>query len=300
MKPKIFLIFLAIFLGCSAVFAQSQIQLLSGLEGGTYNQLANDIKNISKLQINVYTSSGALDNYNQLIGNTPVNVTFLQYDVLLTAVAFDSKIKDYLRILLPLFLDEEIHLITLKDSKIKSLKDLKLKKVGIGAPTQGTNVTAKTIKNKTGLIWTDVEIPSSEALDALLKGEIDAFFYVGGMPVAALQAYSNQAQGKIKLVPIKDKRLKDIYTPKVIKAKTYAWQEKDVATFSVATVLVLNTQKSNPDFLKDIEILYWEIRDNVAKLQSQGHPKWKDVYYQNSEINWPYFYIPPKSDKSVQ
>ncbi len=270
----------------------AQIQIISGLEGGTYDQFSNDIKKITELPIEISTSGGALDNYNKLVADNAFNITFLQFDVLLAEELINPKIRENIRILLPLFLDEEIHLITKIDAPIKSIKDLELKKVGVGARTQGTNITASTIKNRTGINWTDVEIHSNESYEALMNGDIDAFFYVGGAPVSILNELD--CNGKIKLVPIKHKALKSINAKKKISACTYKWQKKTIKTYSVSTLMVLNVSKSSKDFKKEVEKLYFDIKENVSKLQEIGHPKWKDVYYENADINWPYYYIPEK------
>jgi len=273
---------------------KSQIQIVSGMEGGTYNQLTHDIQNIIELPIDIFTSEGALDNYQQLMEENGINITFLQYDVLLAEELINPRVKDRIRVLLPLFLDEEIHLIAKKDDKINSLSDLEMKKVGVGAITQGTKVTAQTIKNRTGINWEDVEISSNESIEALMNGDIDAFFYVGGAPISFLQTISDIGLDKIKLVSIKHKKLNDIYTKAKITSGTYTWAKYDVFTYAVPTLMVINISKISDDFKQDVERLYFGIKSNVNKLQTEGHPKWKDVYYENTTINWPYYYIPEK------
>jgi uncharacterized protein len=278
-----------------AVFStpvSAQLEIVSGLEGGTYFHLANDFRKVSSVPMNIYTSKGSVDNFEQLMGANNINITFMQYDVLVMQGILNSKIREKVRILLPLFIDEEIHLITSKSSKIKTIKDLRFKRVGVGLPSQGANITARNIKEKLGLVWTDVEIHSNECFQALQEGKIDAYFYVGGAPVEALQAFGAEAKDKIKLVTISDKRLKGTYQPRVIKKGTYPWQEKDVKTIVVPTLLVVNLEKLNADMKVQIEQLYRDITNNVKKLQAEGHPKWKVVYYQNAELNWPYYYIP--------
>jgi len=37
-----------------------------------------------------------------------------------------------------------------------------------------------------------------------------------------------------------------------------------------------------------------DINANIQKMQSEGHPKWKDVYYRNQDIDWPYYYVRAK------
>ena len=268
--------------------SQAQIKLISGLEGGTYNQMATDISKHSSQPVEVLTSNGSMDNFHQLMKDNDINIAFMQYDVLLANKLLDSKLKDKIRVLFPLFLDEEIHLIAKKGSKIKNIKDLEGMKVGIGTPEQGTHVTALTIKDKTGIGWDDVEIGSNEAYEALLNGEIDAYFYVGGMPISSLKDLADTAQ--IQLVNIKHKSLKDIYRAKKIKKGTYKWQTKTVKTYAVPTLIVVKIQGMELYYEKAVNQFLTDIKANIPKMQQDGHPKWQEVYYQNQVIDWPYYY----------
>ncbi|MCK5857298.1 MAG: TAXI family TRAP transporter solute-binding subunit [Bacteroidales bacterium] len=275
-----------------AMNTQAQLQLLSGLSGGTYQSLAQDIKNNSTQKINVLTSSGSVDNFNQLISNdNSINVTFLQYDVLLSHEMKTPSIRENLRVLLPLFLDEEIHLIAKKGSDITNLSDLRGKRVAVGTKGQGTFITATTIKQRTGIAWFDVEISSNDAYQALLDGVIDAYFYVGGAPVSSLSKL--HADAPIQLVNIKHKALKDIYRKKKIKSGTYAWLTKTVTTYAVPTLLVVKVENMSDDTQLKFNTLVTEVSASLKKMQSSGHEKWKDVYFKNQDIDWPYYYARP-------
>lgn len=275
-----------------SITLQAQFQLLSGLPGGTYQSLAQDIKNNSTLKINVGTSSGSVDNYNQLVSDdNSINATFLQYDVLLANELENPSIRENLRVLLPLFLDEEIHLITKKGSEISSINDLRGKRVAIGTKEQGTYITATTIKHRTGIAWFDIEISSNEAYKALIDGSIDAYFYVGGAPVSSLSKLG--ADAPIKLVSIKHTALKEIYRKKKIPSGTYAWQEKSVTTFAVPTLLVVKVKNMSNDTQVKFNTLLNDVNTNMKKMQSTGHPKWKDIYFKNQDIDWPYYYAKP-------
>ena len=289
---RVVVLFVCIIIAGLSMPAMAQLEISSGIEGGTYFHLASDFRKVSSVPMNIHTSQGSIDNFEQLMGTNKVNVTFIQYDVLVMQGIINSKIREKVRILLPLFLDEEIHLIALKDSKINSIKDLKFKRVGIGLPSQGTNITARNIKEKLGLVWTDVEIHPNEGYRALLDGKIDAYFYVGGAPAEGLQALGADAAEKIKLVKIADRRLKGTYQPRTIKKGTYVWSGKNVKTIVVPTLMIVNLEKLTPEMKAHIEQLYRDISGNMRKLQAEGHPKWKVVYYQNAEINWPYYHIP--------
>lgn len=271
---------------------EAQLQLLSGLQGGTYQSLAKDIMNNSSQKITVETSNGSVDNFNQLISDdNSINATFMQYDVLLANELKTPSIRENLRVLLPLFLDEEIHLIAKKGSGITDLSDLRGKRVAIGTKEQGTYVTATTIKQRTGVAWFDIEMSSNDAYQALLDGTIDAYFYVGGVPVSSLSKLG--ADAPIQMVNIKHKALKDIYRPKKIKKGTYAWQEKTVSTFAVPTLLVVKVKNMSDDTQLKFNTLLADVQANMKKMQDEGHPKWKDVYFKNQDIDWPYYYAKP-------
>ncbi|RUA24912.1 MAG: hypothetical protein DSY76_07315 [Bacteroidetes bacterium] len=291
-KLSIRVVFIGIILLGFAVNMQAQLQLLSGLSGGTYQSLAQDIKNHSSQKINVLTSSGSVDNYNQLISDdNSINATFLQYDVLLLNEMKTPSIRENLRVLLPLFLDEEIHLIAKKGSDITSLDDLRGKRVAIGTKDQGTYVTASIIKQRTGIAWFDVEMSSNDAYKALNDGVIDAYFYVGGAPVSSLTKLG--ADAPIQLVSIKHKALNKIYRKKKIKKGTYAWQTSTVTTYAVPTVLVVKVENMSDDTQQKFNTLLNDVTSNLKLMQTEGHEKWKDVYFKNQDIDWPYYYARP-------
>ena len=270
----------------------AQLQLLSGLPGGTYESLAKDIQKYSTQKVTVLTSAGSVDNYNQLISDdNSINATFLQYDVLLANEMKTPEIRNDLRVLLPLFLDEEIHLIAKKGSGIESLSDLRGKRVGVGTKEQGTYVTATTIKQRTGIAWEDVEISSNDAFQQLIDGKIDAYFYVGGAPVASLAKLG--ADAPIMLVNIKHKALKDIYRKKKISGGTYAWQQKSISTFAVPTLLVVKVKDMSDDTQIKFNTLLKDVEEHINEMQDNGHVKWKDVYFKNQDIDWPYYYARP-------
>ena len=293
MKKNILsLVMVSILMVIASQKSMAQISILSGLDGGTYHSLAMDIAKNTPTDVEILTSNGSVDNFNQLLEDNGIRLAFMQYDVLVMNKLLNSKLPDEIQIYYPFFLDEEVHLITRKDTKIKRIKQLKGKKVGIGTPEQGTHVTALTIKEKTGIDWEDVEIGSNEAYEALMKGEIDAYFYVGGTPIESLKKLGDTAN--IRLVKIKHKNLRDLYSVKKIAKGTYPWQRKTVTTIAVPTLIVINIKDMPLEYEKQVNQLLKEIKENMAKIQANGHPKWQDVYYQNQSIDWPYYYVRAK------
>jgi len=265
----------------------AQIKILSGVKGGSYNLLANDIKDVSEAEIEVMESEGSASNFKELINDSDIKITFLQYDVLIFYKDLEDPDKtDDVRILMPLPA-EEIHLVTLSDSPINSLKDLEGKRVAIGSPEQGTNVTAKLIKRETGIKWIDVESSFNNAFGAIMMEQADAFFFVGAAPVGKLNELSSKSKNLVKLIQIQDNRLDKIYKAVTIKKGTYSWVTKDTKTYTVRSVLAANIKKETKEDKKELKKMLKSIKKDFAKLQKEGHSKWKEIKLDFKEIDWP-------------
>ena len=233
--------------------------------------------------INIKTSGGSSDNYRQLVTNrsTNIDVTFMQFDVLLLEqlkkLKRGEKKEDNVRILLPLG-TEQIHLVTRADNDmIDNLKDLKLKRVGIGTKQSGTQVTAMCIQEITGIQWVNLEWDMEQCLKALFNGQLDAFFFVGAAPVKRLNELSSLMKYEIKLVPIEDENLLAYYSKSIIKKGTYPWLKEDINTFGVYDALVTNIQGETKEKQDNLKKLLTDIKNNIDILKKDGHPEWQEV-----------------------
>ncbi len=286
MKFKQLFIIVAIILTCS-LNSFSQLIISSGIKGGSYNLLADDFKLITDIEIELVESGGSVDNYDRLLKENDMNITFLQSDVLFYNNFEESENTRYIKVLLPLSY-EEIHLITLQDNnEINSLNDLSGKRVAIGKSTQGTNITAKLIKRLTGIEWIDVEEGFNVAFSLLISGSVDAFFFVGAAPVGKLNEFSQRTESLLKLIPIEHRKLRKIYIKTVIPAGTYDWVPNDLTTFSVASVLVKNVKNETEKSRELTEKFLTDIRDNIEILRTKGHPKWQEIRFDFNNTNWP-------------
>jgi uncharacterized protein len=98
-----------------------------------------------------------------------------------------------------------VHIITIEGSGIESLADLRGKRVSVGAPGSGTEVSAQTILGAVGITYDDFQVErlsANETADALRDGSIDAGFWSGGVPTGAVLSLAETRQ--IKLVPVTD------------------------------------------------------------------------------------------------
>jgi TRAP transporter TAXI family solute receptor len=306
----------------------AQVTILTGFQGATYFEMAKDLEKIAPPLINtastpeviqvpdpesleggtkdssiirttadttnflkVLTSDGAYYNFIKL-ERADVDVAFLQYDVLLYEEMKDLTRKfkktENIRILLSMG-SEQIHLITRRDNKnINKLSDLKGKQVGIGSSMQGTNITAKFIREKTKINWKEVEIPYDRAFRALLVGDIDAFFFVGAAPVSSLNRLSPNLKDQIKLLPVEHESLKSIYEETTMAAGTYTWLTENIKTYNIKTVLVCSVLNETPEKADMIDKFLQLVKNNLGTLQDpkKAHPNWKNVNFGQDGIEW--------------
>jgi len=292
------------------LYAQNQVPLVTGFDKGTYYEMGNDLTNVAgsiiisvdtvynedgysldvkKIPfIKLLSSKGAQYNFDRMVKDTGFMIVFMQYDVLVDEQYKDlkkySKKTDSIVMIAPLGV-EEIHLITLKENKIKTLSDLKKKKVAVGAAGMGTMVTAGFIKTQTGTDWADFNLSIKDALPALLNKQIDAFFFVGSAPVASLNGLSPTFE-KLQFVPISHPKLDPYYVKTTLPKGTYYWQKDDVQTYGVRMMLVSDLTKESKDDKANIERFIKELKNNITKLQENGHPNWKKVDFNYADIKW--------------
>jgi TRAP transporter TAXI family solute receptor len=154
-----------------------------------------------------------------------------------------------------------MHIVTVEGKGIEKVTDLKGKRVSTGAPGSGTEVMALRVIEAYGLDptkdMTRDKLGVSESAGALKDRKIDAFFWVGGLPTAAVIDLGATPGVKMKLighadaVPKMRETYGPIYVKGVIPAKTYPGQTVDVPIAVVWNLLVCN-EKMKGDVVYDI------------------------------------------------
>jgi TRAP transporter TAXI family solute receptor len=137
--------------------------------------------------------------------------------------------------------DSFVHLVVRGDSPIRRVRDLPRHRVGMGAVGSGTRVVAERILRLSGLRSGLVEISErslQQDADALADGDLDAFFFVSGLPNDAVGQLSRRTP--IRLIPLEDlveamvRRHGPEYVSGPIPASTYG------LTASTGTVSIKN------------------------------------------------------------
>src|SRR6187549_2382410 len=194
-----------------AAQAQQFFRIGTGGTAGTYypvgGMIANAVSQPGKLVATAQASNGSLANVTAVAGGN-MEAGLSQSDVATWAYtgtgAFEGKPKvTDLRMIANLY-PESIHLVVKKGSGIKSVADLKGKRVALDEPGSGTLINARMVLAAYGVKEADIKpeyIKPNQAGDKLKDGSLDAFFFVGGAPAGAIAELASGGAG-IELVPI--------------------------------------------------------------------------------------------------
>ena len=193
------------------VQAQQFFRIGTGGTAGTYypvgGMIANAVSQPGKIVATAQATNGSVANVNGVAGGA-MESGFSQSDVATWAYTgtgvYEGKPKvTDLRMIANLY-PESIHLVVKKGSGIKSVADLKGKRVALDEPGSGTLVNARTVLAAYGVKESDIKpeyIKPNQAGDKLKDGALDAFFFVGGAPAGAIAELASSGAG-IELVPL--------------------------------------------------------------------------------------------------
>jgi TRAP transporter TAXI family solute receptor len=190
-----------------------------------------------------------------------------------------SKVAD-LRLVANLY-PETIHVVARKGAGIKSVADLRGKRVSLDEPGSGTLVDARIILAAFGITEKDIKpeyLKPNQAGDKMKDGGLDAFFFVGGYPTGAISELASSGAG-IELVPVTgpevDRMLAQygFFAPDTIPANTYKGVG-DVKTIAVGAQWVTSTKQSDALIYEVVKALW---NDNTRKLLDAGHAKGKAI-----------------------
>lgn len=167
--------------------------------------------------------------------------------------------------------DSFTHLVVRADSGLGTLADLRGRRVGLGAPGSGTRVVARRLLLRDGLSPGDLRVDSGsleEAAAALRTGDLDAFFFVSGLPNEAVAALARDVP--LRLVELGDAvdDMVSAYGPEYVRgpvpAATYDLPE-GVQTVSVKNYLVVSAAMPD-DLAYAVTRLIFEAQGEVERL----------------------------------
>ena len=244
-----------------AVAQQQNIAIATGGTGGVYYPMGGGMANVlSKhlpgVEATARVTGGSVDNL-KLIGSQQSEVALTMVDAALTALKGEDKFKGNpvdVRTLMVLY-PNRMHVVSVEGRGINTMADLKGKRVSTGSPGSATEVMAFRVIEAAGLDrdkdMKRERLGVAESTNALKDGKIDAYFWVGGLPTAAVTDLGATPGVTIKLVDtagLTDKmnaKYGNLYSKGVIPAKTYPGQTADNNIAVVQNILVANAKMSD-------------------------------------------------------
>ncbi len=244
--------------------------------GGAMAEILNS--NIKGMNASAQSTGASVANINMLKDGS-IDMAIVQNDITYYAVngteMFKDKAVTNLRGIATLY-PETCQFVTLDKSGIKSIADLKGKRVAVGAAGSGAEANARQILEAYGITYNDIDaqyLSFAEGASALKDGNVDAAFLTAGFPTASVQDISSQ--NKIRLLPVDNDKAEALiakypfYTKTVVPAGTYAGFDEDVPTVSVMAMLVC-TDKVDDALGYDIAKALFTNLDRIQAAHSVG------------------------------
>ncbi|TFZ00407.1 TAXI family TRAP transporter solute-binding subunit [Ramlibacter henchirensis] len=273
--------------------AQQFFRIGTGGTAGTYypvgGMIANNVSQPGKIVVTAQATNGSLANVNAIAGGA-MESGFSQSDVATWAYtgtgAFEGKPKIAdLRMIANLY-PESIHLVTKKGSGIKTVADLKGKRVALDEPGSGTLINARMVLAAYGVKESDIKpeyIKPNQAGDKLKDGALDAFFFVGGAPAGAIAELASGGTG-IELVPLTGTQAEGLrktnpyFSVDNIAAGTY----KDVPAVQTLAVGAQWVTSAKVDTETVYQITKALFSETTQKALQAGHAKGKFITKENA------------------
>jgi TRAP transporter TAXI family solute receptor len=249
---------------------ENRISFLSGISSGEYYAFGNGLQKAFdslKSPFRSYRTAGSRNNC-KLVNSHSADFGIAQNDIAYMAVNGHKYFEDMpklqnLRAVCSLF-PEAIQILVLRSSNIKSIDDLKGKKLSIGRKGSGVFINALQILKGHGIEegnFSKINHKSiPEALDALKSETIDAFFTTMAMPVPFIEEIASTT--KIRLLPISETKRQSLikefpfFVPITIPKNTYIGQDGDVSTLGVTAMIITHKNTKGEKVQRLLENLF--------------------------------------------
>ena len=272
---------------CAASFyAQAQnISIATGGTGGVYYPLGGGMaavlsKYVQGMQATAEVTGGSVANL-QLIGTGKPYIALTQADAAIDAVRGEDKFTGKpvpVRTLAVLY-PNRMHVVSIEGTGITKMADMKGKRVSTGSGGSATEVFAFRVIEAAGLDkdkdMKRERLGVAESANALKDRKIDAFFWVGGLPTAAVLDLANSPGIKIRLidianlVPAMAKKYGNIYIRDVIPKAVYKGMDADNLAATVTNLLVVH-QSMDDKTAYAITKAMFDHRDELIRVHKEA------------------------------
>ena len=286
-----------------AFAAQAQtISIATGGTGGVYYPLGGGMaavlsKYVQGMQATAEVTGGSVANL-QLIGTGKPYIAMTMVDAGLDAYKGQDKFSGKpvpVRTLMVMY-PNRMHVVSIEGTGVTKMSDLKGKRVSTGSGGSATEVMAFRVIEAAGLDkdkdMKRERLGVAESVNALKDRKIDAFFWVGGLPTAAVTDLSSTPGVKIKmidhadLVPAMNKKYGNLYVKDTIGKDVYRGMERDNAQATVMNLLVAHEKMDEKTAYDIVKAVFEHIPELVRVHGEAENFKLENQKKEASPIPW--------------
>ena len=268
------------------VVAQEARQLVIGTggTGGVYYPLGGGLasligKEIPNTQATAQVTGASVDNL-KLVAAGKADIGFTQVDAAWDALKGQGKFAAPLPVrALAVLYPNNLHAVTVDGTGITKIEDLRGKRVSVGSTGSATEVFAVRVLEAAGIDAdkdiTKERLGAAESVNAMKDRKIDAFFWVGGLPTAAITDLAATPNTKIKFLDVDqfaDKmnaKYGPLYAKATIPMATYKGMDADARNLTVWNILAVN--EGMPDDLAyQLTKLVFEKSADLGQVHAEG------------------------------
>jgi TRAP transporter TAXI family solute receptor len=264
---------------------QKFLTIATGGSSGPYYTIGGALAKVYKEKLgynaSVQSTGASVENIN-LLKAKKADLAFVMSDV--TSFAYQGQenfkeggaIKD-LKAMAGLYLNY-VQIVTLKDRNIKSVADLKGKRVGVGAPNSGVEVNARMVLAGHGITYNDIKadyLSYAEAIEQLKNNAIDAAFVTSGLPNSTV--IDLMTTKDVEIVPIQKADVEKMaqqfpfFVSAEIPAGLYK-NDKPVPTAAIRNIMLVRSDLSDDQVYKLTKAFF----ENIDTLK-EAHSAAKDI-----------------------
>ncbi|MEI0697736.1 TAXI family TRAP transporter solute-binding subunit [Brachyspira intermedia] len=269
----------------------------TGGTSGTYYSFGGSIAsiwnaNIEGMNVTAQSTGASAENL-RLLNRHEADLAFVQNDVMDYAYngtdIFNGEVLTNFSAVLTLY-PEIVQIAATKESGIKTIADMKGKRISVGDAGSGVEFNAKQILEAYGLTFNDINksnLSFKESSDGLQNGTLDACFIVAGIPNAALQELSLSKD--IVLVSLDKIQLDEIinkykyYTEVTIPANTYNNVTTDTTAIAVKATIAVNNNIPE-DVVYNLVKTLFDKKADLATAHAKGEELNIDDAYKGISI----------------
>jgi TRAP transporter TAXI family solute receptor len=284
--------------GSATAQVKTRLSIATGGTGGVYYPLGGGMaalisKHIPNTEATAEVTTASVDNVKLLHGNR-VGLALSLPDTAWDG--YSGQIKGFkekanIRTLMALY-SNFMHIVAIDGSGIKSVADLKGKRVSTGAPGSGTEIKGLRIMEAYGVTPKDLKsqerLGAAESAGAMKDRKIDAFFWDGGLPTAAVLDLAATPGIKINMIAHGDAVTKmvakygPLYFVSNVPKGVYKGVDEDVPVAAATNLLIAN-EKLDENLAYQITKLFLEHTADLVAV----HKAASEISLKNAVVGSP-------------